>query len=80
MFRDSESICPNSACRGKKKLKNHPLASGARKDIIGWAHINALIRFFYKVNPNELSLDERVNMEAELIWLSQNGMLPVKFE
>ena len=53
--------------------------------MIGFAHKKALIRFFYKVNPDKLSLDELCKLECELEWIAKIGLismaqLPLKFQ
>ena len=48
--------------------------------MIGFAHKQALIRFLYKIDPEELSMDEFCKLECEMMWLAEIGMLNVKFE
>jgi hypothetical protein len=42
---------------------------------IGWGQKIALIRFFYKKDPEKMTLDEFAKHEAELIYLSKIGIL-----
>ena len=42
---------------------------------IGFAHHKALIRFFFKENPDDLDIDQFCQRLAEIEWLSQLGVL-----
>ena len=56
----------------KKKLEKYCLT---KTDVIGFAHKKALIRFFYKENPDELDIDQICQRLSELEWLSKLGVL-----
>jgi len=43
-----------------------------------WLKINALIRFYYKIEPEKISLDKRCKLEQELFWLSEQGVINIK--
>jgi len=43
-----------------------------------WRKINALIRFFYRKDPEQMSLDERMKLECELKFLSKTGVLNIE--
>ena len=43
-------------------------------------HKIALVRFYFGKDPKDLTLDEFLRLEAELVWLSSIGALNVKFE
>jgi hypothetical protein len=46
--------------------------------VIGWGQKTALIRFFYKVEPEKLSIDEWAKYEAELVYLASMGVISLK--
>ena len=43
--------------------------------MIGFAHKKALIRFFFKENPDDLDIDQLCQRLAEIEWLSKLGVL-----
>ena len=45
-----------------------------------WRKVNALIRFFYKINPDTISIDERCKLECELRYLSSIGVINVELK
>ena len=56
----------------KKKLEKYSLTE---TDGIGFAHINALIRFFYDKDPETMDLDESCKLECELVWIAKIGLI-----
>lgn len=80
MYYVGELLFKNICRRDKKKLIEWD--NNLKEDKgIGYGHINALIRFFYHIDPdqldmdNERDMDKRCQLEAELKWLSKKGLL-----
>lgn len=41
-------------------------------------HVLALIRFFYKKDPEDLTPELYAQLQSELIWLASIGLLNIK--
>ena len=74
MFKNSRRIFVTISGWDKKKLEKYNLT---KTDGIGFAHITALIRFFYHKDPEKMSLDERCKLESELVWIAKMGLIPM---
>jgi len=62
-------------CRVKKKINKYKLSNE-----IGLSHKEALIRFYYKKELKDLTIDEFAQLWAEIEWLVSLGIIPIKFE
>lgn len=48
--------------------------------MVGWGQKIALIRFFYKIDPEKLSIEEWAKYESELLYLSEVGIINIKLQ